>query len=93
MLQEMIAGLMILKWEQKVKMEVRRTGHKDKYGKTIYSNYTVGGWFTAPWDEEFAIFIKFKIEKRYGRWWCYSGSDADNYLSEMDNLQIVEVEK
>jgi len=67
----------------------RRTGHKDKYGKNIYSNHVVGSWFSAPWDEQHPIFIEFKIEKRDGRWWCYSTSDNDNYLSEFKNLEIL----
>ncbi len=65
------------------------TGQKDKNGKCINSDHKVGGWFSAPWDEQQPIWIEFTIEKMGDRWWCHSASDADNYLSEMKNLKIV----
>lgn len=58
----------------------KRTGYKDRHGKTIRSGDTLEGDFNAPWDEEVWVTRRFRVVKDpSGRWLCDGiDSNAEN---------------
>jgi hypothetical protein len=65
----------------------RRTPYKDSKGNQIYADSILEGAFTAPWDYEQQINLRFRLSQEgwNKQWWCrgINSSHEDDTLKRL----------
>ena len=69
----------------------KSTGVSDKNGTPIMGGDTLAGWFSAPWDEEEIIRLKFMAEERNGVWMAcgVESNHEDALLVELAHILFI----